>query len=114
MAGMGVLHLEIWMTKLQQQGLEIVQSQPIINYRETVRVPAGPVMSRSPNRHNKIFMEVMPLSPDIVELIRNGTISETADKKSIQKTLREPGWDSDQARSVVAVDERGNMMTGTT
>src|SRR6058998_122920 len=114
MAGMGVLHLEIATTMLQQQGLEIVQSQPIINYRETVRAAAGPVMSRSPNRHNKIFMEVMPLSPDIVELIRNGTISETADKKSIQKTLREHGWDSDEARSVVAVDERGNMMTETT
>ncbi|TLY11846.1 MAG: elongation factor EF-2 [Thaumarchaeota archaeon] len=114
MAGMGVLHLEIATTMLQQQGLEIVQSQPIINYRETVRAAAGPVMSRSPNRHNKVFMEIMPLSPDIVELIRNGTISETADKKSIQKTLREHGWDSDEARSVVAVDERGNMMTETT
>ncbi len=114
MAGMGVLHLEIATTMMQQQGLEIVTSQPIINYRETIRVPAGPVMSRSPNRHNKIFLQVEPLAPDIVELIRNGTITENTDKKTIQKTLREHGWDSDEARSVVAIDERGNIMIETT
>ena len=114
MAGMGVLHLEIATTMLQQQGLEIVTSQPIINYRETIRVPAGPVMSRSPNRHNKIFMQVEPLAPDIVELIRNGTITENTDKKTVQKTLREHGWDSDEARSVVAIEERGDLMIETT
>jgi elongation factor 2 len=114
MAGMGVLHLEIATTMIQQQGLEIVTSEPIINYRETIRVPAGPVMSRSPNRHNKIFIEVEPLAPDIVELIRNGTITENTEKKTVQKTLREHEWDADEARSVVAIDERGNLMIETT
>jgi len=114
MAGMGVLHLEIATTMIQQQGLQIVTSQPIINYRETVRTPAGPVMSRSPNRHNKIFIKVEPLAPDVVELIRNGTLNENVDKKGIQKILRDRGWDSDEARSVVAIDDRGNMMTETT
>ncbi len=114
MAGMGVLHLEIATTMIQQQGLEIVTSEPIINYRESIRIPAGPVMARSPNRHNKIFIEVMPLAPEIVELIRNGTISENTDKKTIQKTLRDRGWEADEAKSVVAIDERGNLMTETT
>lgn len=111
MAGMGVLHLEIATTMLQQAGLEIITSPPIINYRETVRARAGPVMSRSPNRHNKIFIQVEPLEPKIIELIRNGTLSELADKKGIQKTLRDNGWDSDEAKSVVSIDEKGNMFT---
>ena len=42
MAGMGVLHLEIATTMLQQQGLEIITSPPIINYREAVRAVGGP------------------------------------------------------------------------
>ncbi len=92
MAGMGVLHLEIATTMLQQQGLEIITSPPIINYREAVRGSAGPIMSRSPNRHNKIFIQVEPLDPHIVELIRNGTLNEMTDKKGIQKTLRDNGW----------------------
>ncbi len=50
MAGMGVLHLEIATTMLQQQGLEIITSPPIINYRETVRQAAGPIMSPLPEQ----------------------------------------------------------------
>jgi elongation factor 2 len=111
MSGMGVLHLEIATTMIQQQGLEIVTSQPIINYRETIRSSAGPVMARSPNRHNKIYMRVEPLTEDIIELIRNGTLNENLDRKTIQKILREHGWDAEEARNVVAIDDRGNIMT---
>jgi len=111
MAGMGVLHLEIATTMIQQQGLEIITSPPIINYREAVRVAAGPVMSRSPNRHNKIFMKVEPLDPHIVDLIRLGHLNELTDKKGIQKTLRDNGWSSDDAKSVVGIDPAGNMLT---
>ncbi|HEY5631165.1 MAG TPA: GTP-binding protein, partial [Nitrososphaeraceae archaeon] len=65
MAGMGVLHLEIATSLLQEAGLSITTSQPLINYRETIRTKAGPVMSKSPNRHNKIFMRVEPLDESI-------------------------------------------------
>ncbi|MDG6928971.1 MAG: elongation factor EF-2 [Nitrososphaerota archaeon] len=110
MAGMGVLHLEIATTMLQQQGLDIVTSPPLINYRETIQAKAGPIMSKSPNRHNKVYVRVEPLSEQIVAKIRLGEISETADKKGIAKMLRDMGWDSDEARSVAAVDEKGNML----
>ncbi|HXW37650.1 MAG TPA: elongation factor EF-2 [Nitrososphaerales archaeon] len=114
MAGMGVLHLEIATTLIQQAGLEIITSPPIINYRETIRSRAGPIMARSPNRHNKIFIEVEPLESEIVELIRNGTISENTDTKTVIKALRDHGWDPDMARNFQAIDERGNIMTEVT
>ncbi|TLY06261.1 MAG: elongation factor EF-2, partial [Thaumarchaeota archaeon] len=68
MAGMGVLHLEIATSLLQEKGLEIVTTQPLINYRETIRAKAGPIMSKSPNKHNKIFMRVEPLQDDVLEM----------------------------------------------
>ena len=37
MAGMGVLHLEIATSLLQELGLDIKTTQPLINYRETIR-----------------------------------------------------------------------------
>ena len=113
-AGMGVLHLEIATTLIAQAGLEIIQTPPLINYRETIRGSAGPVMSKSPNRHNRILMKVEPLTPEIVELIRNGTINEQLDKKSVAKILREKGWDADEARNVVSVDNRGNLFIDAT
>ena len=66
MAGMGVLHLEIATSLLQEAGLDITTTQPLINYRETIRTKAGPIMSKSPNKHNKIFMRVELLGEEII------------------------------------------------
>jgi elongation factor 2 len=110
MAGMGVLHLEIASSLLQEAGLNIITSQPLINYRETIRTKAGPIMSKSPNKHNKIFMRVEPLTDDIIEMIKTGHIREDMDKKEMAKILREKGWNADEARSVAAIDVSGNVL----
>ena len=110
MAGMGVLHLEIATSLLQEAGLDIVTTQPLINYRETIRAKAGPIMSKSPNKHNKIFMRVEALPDDILDMIRTGKLKEDMDKKEMARILREKGWDADEARSVAAIDISGNML----
>ncbi|MDQ3727418.1 MAG: GTP-binding protein, partial [Thermoproteota archaeon] len=110
MAGMGVLHLEIATSLLQEAGLDIVTTQPLINYRETIRAKAGPIMSKSPNKHNKIFMRVEALPDDILDMIRTGKLKEDMDKKEMARMLRERGWDADEARSVAAIDISGNML----
>jgi elongation factor 2 len=114
MAGMGVLHLEIATSLLQEAGLEITTTQPLINYRETIRGRAGPIMSKSPNKHNKIFMRVEPLGEDVIETIRTGQIKEDMDKRVMAKVLREKGWNADEARSVAAIDPGGNMLVDET
>jgi len=114
MSGMGVLHLEIVTTLISENNIEVVTSKPLINYRESIRSGAGPVMAKSPNKHNRIFIRVEPLSPEVIELIRKGEISEYRDRKTIAKTLREHGWDAEEARNVVAVDPRGNVFVDAT
>lgn len=110
MAGMGVLHLEIATSLLQEAGLEITTTQPLINYRETIRAKAGPIMSKSPNKHNKIFMRIEPLREDVIDMLRTGQVKEDMDKKVMAKILREKGWAADEARSVAAIDPGGNML----
>jgi elongation factor 2 len=114
MAGMGVLHLEIATSLLQEAGLDIVTTQPLINYRETIRAKAGPIMSKSPNKHNKIFMRVEALPDDILDMIRTGKIKEDMDQKEMARLLREKGWDANEARSVAAIDISGNMLVDET
>jgi len=109
-AGMGVLHLEIATALIADAKVDIVTSQPLINYRETIRGAAGPIMSKSPNRHNKIFMKVEPLDEKIAEMIRNGTLNEYKDKKEVAKILKDAGWDGDEAKRVMRFDIRGNVM----
>jgi elongation factor 2 len=114
MSGMGVLHLEIATSLIGEANLEIITSEPLINYRETVQGKAGPIMAKSPNRHNKIFMRIESLSNEVIEMVRNGKINENMDKKERANILREHGWDTDESRNVVAIDERGNMMVDAT
>ena len=109
-AGMGVLHLEIATSLIHDAGLEIITSEPLINYRETVSTASAPIMAKSPNRHNKIFMKVEPLEPEIAEMCRSGELSEMKDKKEMIKILRDRGWEPDVAKKVMRFDSRGNVM----
>ena len=88
-AGMGTLHLEIATTLITKTGLEIVTSKPIVIYRESIRIPAGPVEGKSPNKHNKIYITVEPLPDKIIDMIREGTIGEYQDRHEMAKILRE-------------------------
>ncbi len=114
LSGMGVLHLEIATTLIQEQGIEIITSKPLINYRETITTKAGPVMAKSPNKHNKVYIRVEPLDEETINLIITGQINENMDRKQIAKILRDHGWDADEARGVVAIDERGNVFVDQT
>jgi Translation elongation factors (GTPases) len=114
LSGMGVLHLEIATTLIQDQGIEIVTSKPLINYREAITMKAGPVMAKSPNKHNKVYIRVEPLDDETINLIITGQINENMDRKQIAKILRDHGWDADEAKGVVAIDERGNVFVDET
>ncbi len=109
-AGMGVLHLDVATHRIQDAKVDIITSEPLINYRETVRQGCEPVMSKSPNRHNKIFMKVEPLEPKIGDMLRSGQISEMKDKKEMAELLKAQGWDNDTVKRVMKLDSRGNVM----
>src|SRR3989449_3509336 len=113
-SGMGTLHLEIANTLITKTGLEIVTSKPIVIYREAIRREAGPIEGKSPNRHNKIYLEVEPLDEQVMELIKAGKISEYMDKADMAKQLRAVGWEPEEARGVWSIDEPYNMILDVT
>jgi len=110
MAGMGVLHLDVSVNLIKDAKIDIITSEPLINYRETILGSSEVVMAKSPNRHNKIFMRVEPLEPEIAEMCRDGTLSEMKDKKETTQILRDHGWEPDVAKKVMRFDSRGNVM----
>jgi len=116
MAGMGELHLEIAVKDLKSQyGLDILQSEPTVVYRETIREEVGPFMGKSPNKHNRIFFTFKPLDEKIVQLIRSGEINELLSPSKIEEVLKEKaGWSTREARSVFAINENANVLIDTT
>jgi elongation factor 2 len=109
-AGMGVLHLDVATHRIQDTKIEIITSEPLINYRETVKGSCEPIMSKSPNRHNKLFMKVEPLEPNIAQMLRTGEISDLKDKKVVSDLLKKEGWDTDTIKRVMRFDSRGNVL----
>ncbi|MEM2945310.1 MAG: elongation factor EF-2 [Thermoproteota archaeon] len=114
LSGMGQLHLEVATTFIQEAGIQIVTSRPIVIYRESIRRKGGPVMVRSPNGHNKIMIEVEPLEPKVIELVATGKIGEFTDRREVARMLRECGWPADEARGVEAVSESFSLLVDAT
>jgi len=113
-SGMGTLHLEIATTLISKTGLEMVTSQPIVIYRESIRKPAGPFEGKSPNRHNRIRIMVEPLPEEIIDMIKRGDIGGYMDRHALARILRDKGWEAEDARGVWSVDESCNILTDVT
>jgi len=109
-SGMGELHLEIVQHRLKEAGLEVRTSEPIVVYREGIRGRAGPVEGKSPNKHNRFYISVEPLEPEVVKAIDEGKIYDKQDKKERARMLRELGWETHAARNVICI-EGANIFT---
>ncbi|MGC9517259.1 MAG: elongation factor EF-2 [Methanomicrobiales archaeon] len=106
-SGMGELHLEIIAYRINEKGVEIETSAPIVVYRETIAGDAGPVEGKSPNKHNRFYIEIEPLEEDVFKAIQEGEIKEGRVKgKELANTFIEYGMEKDEARRVWDVYRR--------
>jgi len=107
LSGMGELHLEITAYRMQEAKLKVKTSKPIVIYRETIShsYRGPPVMGKSPNKHNRLWVTLELLPDDVIEAIKLGKISEMQKREERQRTLRERfAWTTDDARNVIAVE----------
>lgn len=98
-AGCGELHLEICLKDLAEdfmKGAPLVTSEPVVTYCETVTETSPEVLSKSPNKHNRLFCTAEPLSEEICALFDNEVVGPSMDIKERSKILREHpafGWE---------------------
>ncbi|MDI9623640.1 MAG: elongation factor EF-2 [Methanothermobacter sp.] len=115
-SGMGELHLEIIAYRINEKGVEIETSEPIVVYRETVMDTAGPVEGKSPNKHNRFYITIEPLEESVFKAIQDGQIKEGRIKgKEMANKFIKAGLDKEEARRVWDVYEKNlfiNMTRG--
>ena len=115
-AGMGELHLEIITYRINEKGVEIETSEPIVVYRETIAGKAGPVEGKSPNKHNRFYIEIEPLNESVFNAIVDGDIKEGRVKgKEMANKFMEAGLVKEEARKVWDVYDKSlfiNMTRG--
>merc|ERR1711871_1712476 len=104
-AGAGELHLEICLKDLEEdfmKGTPIVKGDPVVSFRETVTEESDRMcLSKSPNKHNRLYMRAQPLSEEFSGAIDKGVISSTQDAKTRGRALADDyGWDINFARKI--------------
>ena len=120
LAGMGELHLEITVYRLEEeQNIKVKVSPPIVVYRESIESNnhGRSFEGKSPNRHNRFMMEVEPMSTEVVEALRdghfgNGTIR-SGDAKEIGRKFGEFGMDKDLMRKIYAISGTNVLVNDT-
>ena len=116
-SGMGELHLEITIYRVQNDyKIPVTTSPPIVVYREGVGGKGGPFEGKSPNKHNRFYMEALPLESKVVEAIRAGEIASgqrIKDSKVLAKKLEELGVDRNEAKNVVWIHDTNVLIDST-
>ena len=98
-AGCGELHLEICLKDLAEdfmKGAPITTSDPVVTYNECVTTESVEVLSKSANKHNRLFCVAQPLNDEICKLFDEETVGPNMDPKERSKILREHpafGWE---------------------
>ncbi len=98
-AGCGELHLEICLKDLADdfmKGAPISTSEPVVTYCETVTTESPEVLSKSANKHNRLFCVAQPLNEEIQKLFDDEVVGPGMDIKDRSKILREHpafGWE---------------------
>lgn len=103
-AGAGELHLEICLKDLQEDhaGVPLKISDPVVGYRETVKAESSIVaLSKSQNKHNRLYLKAQPLDEELTAAIENGKISARDDFKVRARVMADEfGWDVTDARKI--------------
>jgi elongation factor 2 len=100
-SGQGELHLEVITQRIEKnQGIPVQTGEPIVVFRESPQSSSREVEGVSPNRHNKFYITVEPLSDDIVDAIKRGEVSMDMPELERREALQEAGMDKDTSQEV--------------
>jgi elongation factor 2 len=110
-AGAGELHLEICLKDLEEDHAQIPikTSDPVVTYRETVTEESNIMcLSKSPNKHNRLYMKAAPLPEGLAEDIDDGHVNPKDEFKARARFLSDKyEWDATEARKIWAFGPEG-------
>ncbi|MBD3312322.1 elongation factor EF-2 [archaeon] len=116
-SGLGELHLEIIEHKIERDfGIDIITSEPIVVFRESVGKRSNEEFGKSPNKHNHFFFVIEPVSKAVQEALVNDELPETDVRKKdkdIQEKLMELGMERDEAKRVRSIYKNNLFINGT-
>merc|ERR1712198_158209 len=103
-AGAGELHLEICLKDLEEDHAQIPlkKSDPVVSYRESVSEESNQMcLSKSPNKHNRLFMKAINMPDGLAEDIDDGKVTPRQELKIRARYLADKyEFDVTEARKI--------------
>lgn len=103
-AGCGELHVEICLKDLVEEyaKCEIKKGDPVVTYKETVTEESSQMcLSKSPNKHNRIFAKAEPLGEELSDEIEKETVGPKVESKERSKILVDKyEWDKNDTQKI--------------
>ncbi|XP_022787104.1 elongation factor 2-like [Stylophora pistillata] len=95
------------------------KSDPVVSYRKTVTEPSNQTcLSKSPNKHNRLFMEAEPFPDGLAEEIDKGDVYPRQEMKARARHLSDKyEWDATESRKIWCFGPKGtgpNLVIDTT
>jgi elongation factor 2 len=106
-SGLGELHLDAKVErKIKEKGVEIIASPPIVVYRESIFGKSPEIEGKSPNKHNKFYISVESVPPEIYKAMTEGEIRDGIIKGKnleMRKRLGELGMEKEDAKKILLI-----------
>jgi elongation factor 2 len=103
-AGAGELHLEICLKDLEEDHacIPLKKSDPVVSYRESVQSESDRTcLSKSPNKHNRLFMKCLPFPDGLAEDIEKDEITSRTEPKARGRFLADKyEYEVNEARKI--------------
>lgn len=101
-AGSGELHVEICLNDLVNEyaQIEIIKGDPIVSYRETVKIESTTAMAKSANSQNRLTCQCEPITTELCEAIEQGDIPFRDPKARIKVLSEKHGWDKNLGNKI--------------
>ena len=108
-SGLGELHIEAKIERhLEEKGIDINVSEPIVVFREGIEESSPEVMGKSPNRHNQLEISVEPVKESVRKFLKEDyeqVKMEANEDHEIKEALIEAGMDKEEADNIMDVYE---------
>ena len=96
-------HLEICLKELRSYlgNTDLVVNDPVVSYMETVTMQSQVALSKSPNGHNRLYVQAENLDENLIAAIEKG-LSRDEPKSRAKILVNDYGWNATDSRSIWA------------
>ncbi|MHA1271745.1 MAG: GTP-binding protein [Candidatus Helarchaeota archaeon] len=110
-SGMGELHLEIITKLIEDQGVKVITTKPMVIYVESIKKKSKMLTFTSNDHSFFLKFQILPIDPQTLNLFHLGTLHSDLPLNDLSKILaNNANWNESEANSIISIIEKNNII----